>query len=213
MLGLLSACVSPSPSPSPTPPPSAAPTTAPSPTPEPAVADRIVISTTTITVVDGDGATFAEFDYFQPTIEVVEGLSTYLGDPVDTPFAAHNDSPSATYHDWGGLRVVDTVPEGTAPYDPEHWISVTGADANGLHVVGPGGVSVGSPLDSSGSSDVSEFTNPETGRTYESHRLDIVDVQVPWSEAMDHNLAVRLGGYLDTGLVEQITAPSPNFGA
>ena len=191
------------------------PTTAPTPTPEPAVAERIVISTESITVLDDGGATLAEFDYFQPTIEVVDGLSTYLGDPVDTPFAAYNDSPSAIYHDWGGLRLVDTDPPGTAPYDSEHWVRVTGADANGVQVSGPGGVHVGSALDAASGSDSSEFTNPETGRTFLSYRLDVVAVEGPWedSTASEHNLAVDVGGHLDTGSVEHIIAPSPNFGA
>ena len=216
MLGLLTACVSPTPSPSLTPSPITS-TTAPSPSPEPAVAvaERIVVSTKTITVVADDETVLAEFGYFQPTIEVVDGLSTYLGDPVDTPFAAHNDSPSATYHDWGGLRLVDTDPPGTAPYDSEHWVRVTGADANGLQVVGPGGVHVGSALDAASGSDGSEYTNPDTGRTFMSYRLDVVVVEVPWADSLvpEHNLAVNIGGYLDTGSVEHIIAPSPNFGA
>lgn len=194
------------------------PTPTPGPEPEPeAIAERIAISTETIIVLDEHGTTLAEFDFFQPTQEVVDGLSVYLGEPVDTPFEGRNDMPSAIYHDWGGLRLVDSTPPATPPYDPEHWLMVTGAEANGLDVVGPGETRVGSPLDSSGASDIDEFTNPETGRTYLSFRRDLVELPPfpgndPAVDALP-SLGVRIGGYLDTGLVDRIIAPSPNFGA
>jgi hypothetical protein len=219
-LAVLTACTMTPPPPPMTSAPTPAPTPTPTPTstPEPeAVAERIAISTETITVFDEHGTALAKFDYFQPTEEVVDGLSAYLGEPVDTPFEGRNDMPSAIYHDWGGLRLVDSTPPASPPYHPEHWLMVTGADANGLDVVGPGDARVGSPLDSSGASDISEYANPEIDRVYQSFRRDLVELPpFPWNDpAVDAvpSLGVRIGGYLDTGLVERIIAPSGNFGA
>lgn len=215
-LAAFTACIAPTP-PTPTPTiPTATTTPVPSPTtdPEPA-AERIVISTAAIAVVADDGAILAEFDYFQPTDDVLAGLSAYLGEPVGTEFEGGNDTPPAIYNDWDGLRLVDSNGAGAEPYEANHWLRVTGPQASGLQVEGPGGVLVGSSLDSTTGSDVTEFTNPETGRTFISYRLDVVPVEVPGSDSLtaEHNLAVMIGGYLDTGVVEHIIAPSPNFGA
>ena len=67
-----------------------------------------------------DGTELARFDYFQPTGEVIAGLSSYLGAPEDTCTRAAGRARPTTFHDWGGLRLADTVPAGSRPYDPEH---------------------------------------------------------------------------------------------
>lgn len=224
---LLTGCLSQATVPSPPPPtttapvsgPSASPTVSPDSVPA-ATATRISIGAEYLTVLADDGSELERFDYFQPTGEVVAGLSRYLGPPVDTWFEGHNDAPAATYHDWGGLRLADTVPAGSAPYNPEHWVRITASDANGVAVVAEDGVSVGdatAPLLESGGDDLDRWTSPETGDTMITFRIDVVELPPmsgdqttsDWSPSF----AVLVMSDDGTGRITSMTAPSANFGA
>lgn len=217
VIAALAGCFPGAPSASPTPPatdggaPSASPT--PEPTPEPAAAATITISTEHITVADATGTTLASYDYFQPTTEVVSGLSGYLGAPTDTSFGGGGDSPPATYHDWGGLRLVDTVTAAQPPHFPEHWVRVTGTDANGVSVRAVDGTVVGAPLDAV-VGDATDYTNPSTGLTSRWIRLDLVELPAAeWGGTEPLNFATAVSGSVDENRIDAIIAPSANFGA
>lgn len=226
-LALLTACVPEPVMPTPRPTASAAASPTPAPTEEPVAApaaaahvERIVIGAEWITVIADDDTELARFDYFQPTAEVVAGLSRYLGTPVDTWFEGRTEAPPATYHDWGGLRLTDTVPPGEAPYDPEHWVRLTSNDANGVAITAVGGVAVGDPfasLEASAVSDeVSRWTSPETNQTSVYFRFDLVELPpMPGTHHTDGwspSFGVTVDGDDATGVIQSLTAPGANWG-
>ena len=84
-------------------------------------------------MLDADGATLASFDYFQPTTEVVAGLTEYLGAPVDRPNPGGIESPPGVDHEWGGLRLFDSDTPGTPPENPNHYgVMVLSYDDSGV---------------------------------------------------------------------------------
>ena len=203
---------------SPTPSPTAAAT--PTPTPTPPVAATVAISAEAIAVLDAAGATIVSFDYFQPTAEVVAGLTQFLGAPVDTPNPGAIESPPGVDHVWGDLRLFDTDPPGAAPEDPNHFVFVEGTSAGSLQVAtAPGigsatGVRVGDPVTSMiiGVELSASSTDPATGVTTEVHRIGIVSLPPRPDSAIEHNLGVMVVSHSDTGLIDRLVAPSPNYG-
>ena len=199
-------------------------TALPSPSPSPtapavASAERVVIDSEHITVLADDASELARFDYFQPTHEVVAGLSSYLGAPVDTWFEGHGEAPPATYHEWGGLRLVDTVPEGEAPFYPEHWVRVTSTDANGLFLSTADGVAVGDDVEVliPAADDLYRWTTPETGAAMVSFRIDLIELpDLPGADpnsSWSPSFGVVVVGDDAAGVVTFLSAPSANFGA
>ncbi|MFD6054387.1 hypothetical protein [Agromyces sp. NPDC060279] len=196
-------------SPSSKPTPSATPT--PSPEPPAAAPAAIVVSAEHFQVVDADGGVLASYDYFQPTAEVVAGLTGYLGEPVDTEFEGHNDAPRATYHDWGGLRLVDTATTASPPTIPEHWVRLTSTDANGLALRAFDGSTVGGSI-ANVEGEISDYTNPNDGIVYRTVRIGIVPIETT-PDGFEQNFAVSVHGEVAEDKILFIIAPSPNFGA
>jgi hypothetical protein len=202
--------------------PTPSPTTAvtPTPTPTPPVAASVAISAEAIAVLDAASAPIVSFDYFQPTAEVVAGLSQYLGAPVDTPNPGAIESPPGVDHVWGDLRLFDTNPPGAAPEDPNHFVFVEGTSAGSLPVAtapgigSPTGVRVGDPVTSMiiGVELSASSTDPGTGVTTEVHRIGIVPLPPRADSAIQHNLGVMVVSHSDTGLIDRLVAPSPNYG-
>ena len=93
----LTGCI-PEAGPSASPSPSATDAATSAPTPEAPVAASVAISAEAIAVLDADGLTIVGFDYFQPTAEVVAGLTEYLGTPVDSPNPGAIESPPGVDH-------------------------------------------------------------------------------------------------------------------
>lgn len=201
------------------PPVTSAPPTTPAPEPEP-VAASVAISAEAITVLDADGATLASFDYFQPTTEVVAGLTAYLGAPVDSPNAGGMESPPGVDHEWGGLRLYDTDTPGTPPENPNHYVFVEGPMAGSLPVAtaaGIGsatGVAIGdAPSELTiGVETTPPYTDPSTGRTVSVSRVGIVTLPPNPADSMERNFGVLVLSYDDTGVIERLSAPSANFG-
>ena len=217
-IGVLAACAGGPGATSSPPATSAAPTT-PAPVPEP-VAASVAISAEAITVLDADGATLASFDYFQPTTEVVAGLTEYLGAPVDSPNPGGIESPPGVDHEWGGLRLFDSDTPGTPPENPNHYVFVDGPMAGSLPVgtaAGIGsaaGVAVGdAPSELTIGVETSPpHTDPTTGRTVTVSRIGIVTLPANPTDPMPHNIGVMVLSYDDSGVIERLSAPSANFG-
>lgn len=217
----LAACIpGGSPSASSTPSPTASTTPAPTPTPEVPVAASVAISAETIAVLDAAGATIVSYDYFQPTAEVVAGLSEHLGAPVDTPNPGAIESPPGIDHVWGDLRLFDSDPPGIAPEDPNHIVFVEGASTGSLPITtaaGVGsasGVRVGDPVASLavGAEHASTHTDPATGLTTDVYRIGIVPLPPRAGSPIERNLAVMVVTHSDTALIDRLVAPSSNFG-
>lgn len=215
----LSACIGGSGPTASTPPAtSAAPTSAP-PTPEAPVAASVAITAETISVLAADGTVLESFDYFQPTNEVVAGLTSYLGEPVDSPNAGGIESPPGVDHVWGGLRLHDTDTPGSVPYQPNHYVFLEGPTAGPLPVgtaAGLGsatGVRVGDPPSvlTVGAEISPPYTDPSSGRTTVTGRIGIVPLP-PQPDTADLSFAVLVLSFTDTDEIERLIAPSPNFG-
>jgi hypothetical protein len=194
-----------------------APTESPAP-----VAASVAISTEHISVLDAAGAPLASFDYFQPTAEVVAGLSVYLGAPVDSPNPGGIETPPGTDHVWGGLRLFDTEtdPPGIPEENPNHYVFVTEPTAGSLPIsTAPGvgsadGVRVGDPasLMTIGVETGSAYTDPSTGEEIVLSRLDVVPLTTRPELSEERNFAVAVISRGDDGLIERMIAPSANFG-
>lgn len=215
---VLAACApaaAPAPSPTET---SSAPTTPP-PTTEP-VAASVAITAEAITVLDADGGALATFDYFQPTTEVVDGLTALLGTPVDSPNPGGIETPPGVDHMWGDLRLFDTDTPGAAPYTPNHYVFVTGPAAGSVPIAtaaGVGsadGIAVGDPATelTIGVEAGAPYTDPATGRTSLVSTIGIVPLPAHPDDPAPRNFAVMVVSYTDTGLIERLVAPSANFG-
>jgi predicted small secreted protein len=194
---------------------------APTPTPEVPLAASVAISAEAIAVLDSAGAPIASFDYFQPTAEVVAGLSEHLGAPVDNANPGSIETPTGINHVWDDLVLFDTDTPGAAPENPNHYVFVEGTSAGSVPVATSAGVgsaagvrvgdsttslTVGVELASSG-------TDPSTGRTMEVYRIGIVPLPPhPAVPTEPRNLGVMVVTHTDTGLVERLVAPSANFG-
>ncbi|GAA2465196.1 hypothetical protein [Agromyces soli] len=215
VLSVFAACAA---TPTPTQPPTSSPSSKPTPSatpsatpsPEPAAA-AVVVSAEHFQVVDADGGVLASYDYFQPTAEVVAGLTGYLGEPVDTEFEGHNDAPRATYHDWGGLRLVDTAMPASPPTISEHWVRITSTDANGLALRAFDGSTVGGSI-ANVEGEISDYTNPNDGIAYRTVRIGIVPIETT-PDGFEQNFAVAVHGEVAEDRILFIIAPSPNFGA
>jgi hypothetical protein len=197
-----------------------APTSAP-PTTDTPTAASVVITAETISVLAADGTALESFDYFQPTDEVVAGLTSYLGAPVDTPNPGSMESSPGVDHQWGGLRLSDTDFPGTPPEIPNHLVFVTSPMAGPLPIgtaAGVGavaGLHVGDPGSdvTLGAEAAGEYTDPTTGRTTVLARVGLFELPPhPAAPTEPRNFAVLVQSYTDTGLIERLIAPSANFG-
>lgn len=217
----LTACI-PGGGPTASPSPSATGSAPPSPTPTPdvPVAASVAVSAEAIAVLDAVGAPIVSFDYFQPTADVVAGLSEYLGAPVDTPYSGGMESPPGVNHDWGGLRLIDNDAPVSAPYYGDHWFIVTGPDANGLPVGTPagvgatGGVRVGDPLSgvTIGAEPAVTTLDSLDGRPLAYFRVGLLPLPPGGEDGDAPNLGITIVGYTDTDTVQRFIAPSRNWG-
>ena len=174
----------------------------------------IVISTAAITVVDEAGATMSSYDYFEPTSDVVAGLTEVFGSaPKDTPFAGGGDQPPAIWHEWGGFRLVDDDYAGQAPLYPNHWVALTAASADGLQLSTLDGIAVGATT-SEVAANHSDVLNPWTDSDGTAHTDLWIDYRPdPTEGATVDNpvMGVWISGPTD-GAVTRIVAPSRNWG-
>ncbi|WP_438853645.1 hypothetical protein [Agromyces sp. M3QZ16-3] len=201
-------------------PPSAS-TSSPPPTTEAAEPTPALVAITaeSIAVLDTAGGIIVSFDYFQPTADVVSGLTTYLGEPVATPNPGGLETPPGTDHVWGGLRLSDTDTPGRVPDIPNHTVFVEGPDAGPLPVsTAPGigsasGVAVGDPAASLtiGVEAGVPYTDPTTGRTVVVDRVGIVPLPTS-TPSTPLDFGVMIVSYTDDGAIARMVAPSANFG-
>jgi hypothetical protein len=219
---LLSGCVSAPEEPSPTTAvaePSAEPTSTatsePTPVEQPQ-AETVIVTAESITVASDDGSPLAEFDYFQPTDEVVDGLTEAFGvEPTDERFEGAIEAPPATVWTWDGFELRDPDPAGEPPFWVNHWVRVGAAEVNGVAVETVDGVRVGDDAQTI------EARYPDTSDRVtagdEPERLDVYLGAIPLpqeGENSDGNyeFSVWLIAKDPSAEISEFRAPSPNFG-
>ena len=136
---------------------------------------------------------------------------------MTSPYPGGLEVPPGTQHEWGGLRITDPDAPVAPPYYGDHWVNVTGPDANGLPVgtpagVGsPNGVHIGDPFTSVTILDesVGEWTDAD-GHPRASTRVGLV----PLPPSDDYGDAPSLGVTVlaSDGVVTDLIAPSRNWG-
>ncbi|MGW4929399.1 hypothetical protein ACWEOH_09615 [Agromyces sp. NPDC004153] len=206
-------------SPTPTASATSVPEPTPTPSPEP-VAASITVSAEAIAVLDEGGGTLVSFDYFTPPTDVIAGLSTYLGAPVDSQYPGGLESAPGTVHEWGGLSIMDPdEPDAAAPYSAGYWVHVTTPDANGFPVstpagIGsPSGVRVGDPFTSVTILDepVVEWTDAD-GRPKANARVGLVPLPPVGEYGDAPSFGITVVGATDDDEVTYLVAPSANWG-
>lgn len=216
--------------PSPTKSPSTAPTKTPAtPSPAPSTeaapvpsdsasgAGEVVVTAAAIEVRDVNGDLVASYDYFQPTSDVVAGLTTAFGrEATASRKAGGNHTPPSTLHEWGGFQLVDTDTPGSPPYSSNHWVIVSSAAENGVDIRTVGGIAVG---DNAAALEAAHAeTSDRLTVTGLPERLDIYVGQVPLPEMTPGSgealtFSVWLIAPDPAGAITEFRAPSPNFGA
>ncbi|MGG7510783.1 hypothetical protein [Plantibacter sp. YIM 135249] len=211
-LALLTGCApqaaAPSASPTKT---AAAPSATPTPTPADAVASRVVVHSQTVDVVAEDGSTIASVRYFDPATDMVAALTkAFKAEPVVTPDAGGNETPSGTRYTWGGFAIVDRDVEQAEPYSPALAAFWDTADVNGVRVETVDGIAVGDAAEplAEGHPD-GLFRNPNNGEL--SVRVDVALLPLNADYGDKPSFAVALVGVTD-GPVARMIAPSGNWG-
>lgn len=188
------------------------------PAPEGADVRDVVVTATAIEVRDENGELVASYDYFQPTEEVVAGLSSAFGAaPVSSPYPGGNHDGPGTNHEWGGFRLVDTDAPGQAPHFSNHHVSVATQLEGGVRISTTDGIMVGDDATAL------EAAHPETSMRStvigQPERTDIFVGHAPLPNLENGPASVPLTFSVwliafdpDAG-VSEFRAPSPNFGA
>ncbi|MFF2272874.1 hypothetical protein ACFVTX_11405 [Agromyces sp. NPDC058136] len=189
-------------------------------TTEPPAAASIGISAEAITVFDAEGAPLVSYDYFQPTDEVVAGLTEVLGAAVETPDDGGLETPPGIVHEWDGLRLYDSETPGTVPDIPNHWVFVDAPTAGGLPIgTDPGigsatGVKVSDQLSTAtiGVTSGAPYIEPSTGVNTIVSQLGQVAIPPNPAASGDRHFFVIVLSNADTGEVTRLIAPSGDFG-
>lgn len=146
----LSGCTPATPTPSATPSsamPSAIATPTPTPTPVAPVAASVVVTATSISVLDAASTVIVDIPFTTNGDTAADQLAVALGaTPVETVRTGTNCARAGTEYDFGGLRIDGA---GTITTAPPAVFSVhvdTAATATGVAIAGPAGVQVGKAL-------------------------------------------------------------------
>ncbi|WP_210506848.1 hypothetical protein [Naasia sp. SYSU D00057] len=198
------------------------------PTPTPTVtaapAARILVTAQSVSVLTQDGDALTTFDYRQLTSEVVKGLSAFLGEPSEVPFPSTSHLGEGTRYEWDAFSVSSenrwaTLPDEELPDYLARWtVRASAPTARGISVETVDGIRVGDPT-----TEVLE-RYPDAGQRTEGEsitsRYDIflgaVLPPIP-EDSPDYNAEYRWQVWLfdedPTDVLQDLRAPSPNFGA
>lgn len=189
----------------------------PSPSAHAAGAKAVVVTATTIEVRGDSDDLIASYDYFQPTDEVVSGLTAaFGGEPVTAPYEGESHLTPGVTHSWGGFTLVDTDYPGRAPYEGNHHVLVSSATENGVQITTVDGIAVGD------SAAALEASNPDSSERVTAgglpERLDVMvgSTLLPADDTGAHDATAAFRVWViaadSAGTVTEIRSPSPNFG-
>ncbi|RZU65866.1 hypothetical protein EV379_2205 [Microterricola gilva] len=179
----------------------------------PATAASIVLSVTSIQVVDSAGTVMSENDYFEPAADVVATLTAALGtDPIVSRYEGGGDSPPGTSYDWGGFAIRDGEWTTEAPYYPEFSVLLTAATVGGLTISTSDGVAVGDSFSAVAAA------HPEHVRSYADGPLQLEWTELPkfpegYGVDIVPALSVLVVDSEHNDVVSRIITPAMNWGA
>lgn len=201
--------------------------TQPAPTSDPTAApaaDRVHITAETVSVLDSTGTELVSFGYRDLTADVVAGLTTHLGEPALERFPSGNHNGEGSRYVWDSLAVTsedrwaDASPENLPTYEARWWISATDSSARSFVVDTVDGVRVGDST--RGVIEAHPGADERLDMSGASPRTDIylgaVRPPIPEDDPSFSTGQLWRVWLIDedpTDTVEELRAPSANFGA
>jgi hypothetical protein len=173
-----------------TPSPSETVTPLPSETKEPVTAAKLMLSATSLSVVNSDGSDGATFSFFEPTDPVVAGLTTLFGfEPVLKDVPESPDCGPYRIFEWGGFQLYDesAAAEAIGPLMFRFSVSTNESQTGNVIVESSNGVAVGDAV-----ADIAQLypaVSPQLfdGQEYYTFEMDVVfdsdadGTQIPYS--------------------------------
>ncbi|MFC0680911.1 hypothetical protein ACFFGH_24035 [Lysobacter korlensis] len=180
--------------------------------PEPQ-ARLVTVTAESIAVTADDGIGIATFDYFQPTDDLVVGLTEIFGfEPMKQRFG------NQTSWDWGGFFLLDNDGPGDPPLYTNHFVQVTVPAVGEAEIETVDGIQVGDEAATI------ERRYPDQAHRVtagdQPERLDVYVGAVPLPATGDdppgangrYEFSVALIAWDPDGTISEYRAPSPNFG-
>jgi hypothetical protein len=197
---------------------------APPETETPAAAAKLVIAADSLTMLDTASNVMFSVDYRTLTGDVVALLTEQLGAPEETALAGGNHNGEGKKYSWDGFSLTAedrwaTLPDAEMPtWEPRWWVTATAPAARGVVVEAVDGIKVGDDTQQviDRYPDDSEHMVPGSGLP----RVDIFigAVAIPIREeefagGPDELWRVWLFDEDPQDVIQEIRAPSPNYGA
>lgn len=180
----------------------------------PATPASIVLSVTSIQILDAAGAIMSTHDYFEPAADVASELSEAFGrEPTVEHYDGRADAPSGTAYDWDGFALRDGDWPTKAPYYPEFTVYLTAATVGGVTISTTDGVSIGD-----------SFSEVVEAHPAHAEFAAYGDVSLEWTELPPFPeeygmsdavpaISVLIVDSEPSGVVSRILAPAANWGA
>ncbi len=183
-------------------------------------AELVTVTAESITVTANDGTAIATFDYFQPTDDLVVGLTEVFDlEPRQERFeGGEGHAVPQTEWEWDGFFLIDNDGPGDPPHYTNHFVQVTVPAVGGVGIETVDGIRVGDDAATIERRYPDRAHRVTTGDRPE--RLDVYVGAVPLPRAGNDDPAPD-GGYefsvfliaLDpSGTITEFRTPSPNFG-
>ncbi len=204
----------------------AAPAVTPSATPgraEPESPGRVLTVTAEfLTVTTDDGTPIAEFDYFQPTEDVIVGMSELFGiKPARERFeGGEGHAQAQTSWEWDGFFLIDEDGPGDPPLDTDYFVAVTVPAVGEVDIETVDGIQVGNDA-----ATIERRYPDQAHRVTAGDQRERLDVHVgavtlpPPGDGADppgangrYEFSVWLLALDPNGTITEFRAPSPNFG-
>lgn len=189
--------------------------------PEPAAetaprAASVTVSVEGIAILADDGATLAEFGYFDAdAAPAIAALSEAFGaEPVVTHRDAVTHFAAADELNWGGFELVDLDTETSFPEFPNYFVRIGTAGSGGVAIASTDGVHVGMMGTEVEAHSYRVWIDAGSGTEKAMFLLEQRPVDGEfYPDYEPAALAVRVMASSPDGIVEQIMAPTANWGS
>ncbi|SDR91146.1 hypothetical protein [Microterricola viridarii] len=179
-------------------------------------AASVTVSVEGIAILAADGATLAEFGYFDAdAAPAIAALTEAFGaEPVVTHQDAVTHFAAADELNWGGFELIDLDTETSFPDFPNYFVRIGTAGSGGVAIASTDGVHVGMTGTEVGAHSYRDWI--DTGGGTEKAMFLLEQQPVEGEFYPDYEpaaLSVRVMASSPDGVVEQIMAPTANWGS